>query len=716
MKSIFTFILAGLFFLILGPIYSQDHYELILEERMVDGPSYAVGVSENTIAYGDGAIIKIFELPEIGDPSFSSQIEIHSTIRDIVIEGDFLYLAADEIGVMMFDISDRTSPILYRTYPSDEYGFQLIVIGQYVYLSDDSGSLKVIDMENPSGPMQVVEFDILHKAWELVLRGDRLLATVYGNAFVFDVSNPALPVELVNIESKSFSDGDIVGQKLYLTDHDTLHIYDISDIGHPELVGKFDSGSSRLVKIEIVGDYLYAIGTSGKYTIYEIAPDNIIHYVGQSIDGGYYLDLEVVDDFSYVISVREGLVIMNHEDKFNPELVFRGGNGSFVYGLDVKGDVCYIANEYDGLQIYDIDGDNNFVKTGGLDFESGSEAAYQVEVEGNYAYVARRSSGLSIIDVSDRYNPVEVATLEIDGRTNDVEIRGTLLYLAQRSVGLVVVDVSDPHNPLELSTYAIDGEMYNLDVHGSYAYVADGSQGLYIIDVSDPVNPVLSSVYNDDMIPDIVVKRARDVEVVDNTAYLADYGNGFHIIDITDKENPIQISNEINYGTSTAIRFKDDIIYLGRYLEGISIFGVSNPLDIKEFDTYNTGGRLEDIALSGNHILTSEWDCGFSLFNLLKTTSTADISNEKSLKINVYPNPASTNFALDIVLQKPYFVTVSILDVNGQNLGSIYEGNLAEGIQKIDFQATTIKNLNSGIYMLKVTYGNNQIFEPLILH
>lgn len=714
MKSILTYILTGLFLLIFSPIYSQDQYELIQENRMAEGPSYAVGVGENTVAYGDGAIIKIFETTETGDPLFSSQIEVHSTIRDIVIEGDFLYLAADEVGVMMYNISDPSSPLLYKTYLSDEYDFQLIVIGQYVYLSDGRGSLKVIDMDYPFSPMQVAEFDILHKAWELVLRGDRLLATVYGNAFVFDVSNPAVPVELVNIEIKSFSDGEIVGQKLYLTDHDSLHIYDISNIAHPELVGKFDSGSSRLVKIEIVGDYLYAIGTSGKYTIYEIAPGNIFHYVGQSIDGGYYLDLEVVGDLSYVIGVREGLVVYNHEDKFNPAVEFRDENASFVYGLDVKGDVCYIANEYDGLQIYNIDGDNNFVRTGGIDYDS--EAAYQVEVEGNYAYVARRSTGLSIIDVSDRFNPVEVATLEIDGRTNDIEIRGTFLYLAQRDIGLVVLDVSDPFNPLEVGRYDINGDMYNLDVQSSYAYVANGSQGLFIIDVSDPTNPIMASVYNDDVIPDIIVKRARDVEVVNNTAYLADYGNGFHVIDITDKENPIQISNEIDYGTSTAIRFKDDIIYLGRYLEGISIFDVSDPAQILELDTYNTGGRVEDIALSGNHILTSEWDCGFYLFSLMKTTSTADISSRKSVEVNVYPNPTNSNLTIDIELQNSYFVNVSIVDINGQNLGLLYEGKLPEGDQKIDIQDVIINDLKSGIYMLKVTFDDNQIFEPLIIY
>ncbi len=70
-----------------------------------------------------------------------------------------------------------------------------------------------------------------------------------------------------------------------------LFFYNWVDYTPPELIEKFAPGSTRMVRIEIDGEYLYAVGSSGKYTIYEIAPDDEFIHIGQVIDGGYFLDL-----------------------------------------------------------------------------------------------------------------------------------------------------------------------------------------------------------------------------------------------------------------------------------------------------------------------------------------------------------------------------------------------------------------------------------------
>jgi len=713
MKNTFTLILAVLFLFLFNPLYSQDIYELIQQDRMANGPSYAVGVSDNAVAYGDGAILKIFALSGTGNPTLASQTELHALITDIVIKDNFLYVSVEEAGLLMYEISDPATPILHRSYASTEYEFQLEVMGQYVYLSDDLGKIMVIDMEDPQGPSLVTEMDIMYEAEELILRGDRLIAIVYDNTFIFDVSNPTQPIELVHMQNKSFSDGDIISNTLYLSDHDTLHIFDITDISQPELVHKFDSGTTRLIKFEIVGDYVYAVGTNGRYTIYEMGPDYAFDFIGHSTEGGYFIDLVVVGTNAYIVGVRAGLIRMDNTDRTNPIIDFADENASFVYGLDIKGDVCYIANEYDGLQIYDIDGANNFVKVGGLTFPF--EAAYQVEVEGNIAYVARRSEGLSIVNVNDRSAPVEIASLELDGRTYDVEVRGNLLYMAQDDVGMHVVDVSDPASPEVIGTLSIPGNVFNLDVHGSYAYVASGTEGLHIVDISDPTDPQLASVYNDGIIPDILVGRSRDVFISDNTAYLADFGEGFHIINVTDKENPMPISHESDYGNGTSIQVKENILYLGRYLEGISIFDISDPLNIRELDTYDTGSRVEDIALSGDHILVNDYACGFYLFDLLMTTSTEDIAMDRLVHFDIFPNPTTETFSIGMNLKQSAAVRISLLDTEGRLLQNLYEGTMLGRQQILDFQGNVLNNLSTGIYFINVNVENDQMSKAIFI-
>jgi len=91
-----------------------------------------------------------------------------------------------------------------------------------------------------------------------------------------------------------------------------------------------------------------------------------------------------------------------------------------------------------------------------------------VYVSGNIAYVADGGDGLEIIDVSDPTNPALLGRFGDDyNYSRDVYVSGNIAYVADGEDGLEIIDVSDPTNPALLGKF---GDYYNFSI-GVYVSV-----------------------------------------------------------------------------------------------------------------------------------------------------------------------------------------------------------------------------------------------------
>ncbi len=80
--------------------------------------------------------------------------------------------------------------------------------------------------------------------------------------------------------------------------------------------------------------------------------------------------------------------------------------------------------------------------------------------------------------------------------------------------------------------------------------------------------------------------------------------------------------------------------------------------------------------------------------------------------VNVYPNPTSDNFQVDISIQSPADTYVEIIDVLGRSIIKQQLGTLAEGKHTIPFHLD--KRLSSNLYFLRVISGNKNKTVTLI--
>ena len=82
------------------------------------------------------------------------------------------------------------------------------------------------------------------------------------------------------------------------------------------------------------------------------------------------------------------------------------------------------------------------------------------------------------------------------------------------------------------------------------------------------------------------------------------------------------------------------------------------------------------------------------------------------LQFRAVPNPFAERLNISFQLPKNEWVNLEILDIKGQNVGSIFKGQLAKGRHQFKKNAS---NLASGFYMLRLVIAEGQVLEKVLL-
>jgi hypothetical protein len=307
------------------PFWNETPFNAAGTLIWANATTLAVGDNTFYIYYGNAgasSVVNISTTFLFGDDFgpdtflFSGDFGAWSKNRASYVVGDYVY-AIHYQGLDIYNISDPANPIFVSTLNFGTYVVDIVVDGNYAYVSDsEEDKIYIIDVENPASMSvagSVADATYLDFAHGIAKQGDYIMCcAVYTHGLtivnVSNVSNPSVVGHLIDSTIlNGIHDVAVDGNYAYVACHGlhpngTVAVVDISDKTSPSMVDYVaTSGLCHASDIQKKGDYCYTgswpgcpnCGGSGAYIkVIDVSDVNNITVVG-SLAGprGYVLDI-----------------------------------------------------------------------------------------------------------------------------------------------------------------------------------------------------------------------------------------------------------------------------------------------------------------------------------------------------------------------------------------------------------------------------------------
>jgi len=214
------------------------------------------------VSFGSTTYMGVVDVQDPANPEHVSLLRIYDYNRGIAVAGDYAYIANDDSGVAIVDISSVT-PTLVMNYDIDGKVWDVTVDGNYLYVAVNTGiydDLKIIDISNPLSPVEEGSFRSGGCAWGVKVNGSyAFVATERQGLLVIDVSSPNSPAFEGTFNENpggKVSNVEIKGDLAYVSHSEVgLEIFDMSDPANPALLGTCPE--SRCYCSAVSGNYAY---------------------------------------------------------------------------------------------------------------------------------------------------------------------------------------------------------------------------------------------------------------------------------------------------------------------------------------------------------------------------------------------------------------------------------------------------------------------------
>jgi hypothetical protein len=266
-------------------------------------------VKDNTLYIANGSNgIGIYDIEDAANPQLYGYWDQGYDIYDIYLQDNFLYAALSD-SLLILDISNPTSPELLSIYDSPGCVYGTYRSGNYLYMSCiadyPNWYLEIADISDPESPHSISTTPLLYQTFDVYVKDNFAIVSVDNEGIeIFDVSNPAAPVEVnhfrVNTCGVKFK---AVDNFLYVTSDQGILAYDISNPAHPSQLGWYDTPASWAWGVYITPDNFVLIANYTELTIlksYIGNPGNCSYHVGDINSDQVFNGLDVIFSVSFL--------------------------------------------------------------------------------------------------------------------------------------------------------------------------------------------------------------------------------------------------------------------------------------------------------------------------------------------------------------------------------------------------------------------------------
>lgn len=461
------------------------------------------------------------------------ELKLPTNPEGLFIHGNHLYIACGAEGLIIADVSDPSSPVIISSLKGKTIN-NIYYSNGFIFGAGGT-SFYSIDVKNINDPVLKKELPILTDPQKLVVRGKAAyVADGSGGVKVINVNNPSNPTF-----ANSYSSGnpivDVIlsGKRIILAEDGGLKIIEVNNIENPtnfNLRGNFKiSGTIRAIAMS--GSYVYFPSAGSGLWVVDISnPANNL-----SCPGSIYC---------------KGLLELPNRENAD---------------IFIDGTVIYMAQDYLGLEIYEIASPTMPVLSSEINVNNISSHS----VQNGFLFLTDPSS-LKVYDITNLATPTFKSSYSPINSAKSIALSGNYAYLPESSNnGMQVIDIADPTNLQWVPNYSFNfGNSTNISIFGRNIFLSQ-STSVKILEFTSP--------YDITYIAEIPEPNTQRVIQQGDYLFLPCYQYGLMIYDNTKKTNPQKIANFKSSGNIISADIKGKYAYLAADYEGIIILDITNP-------------------------------------------------------------------------------------------------------------------------------------------
>jgi hypothetical protein len=272
-------------------------------------------------------------------PHVAGFVTLQDTALAVFVANGLAYVADDDYGLQIVDVSNPQSPQLRGRYDTPGQATAVRVVGNRAYVADKGGGLQIIDVSNPDSPQFIGKVGSYALGVEVV--GDHAYVAAgrggdgYGYFRVFNITDPTFPQEAyLRLDYNTTAYGIAVSdQHAFVTDTHTgaLYVVDIQDPKHPLSLG-MTTLNWPTQGVFATSQYVYV--ANGDLQVVDVCNPAAPTVVGSLVGGAEYT-LFVQNGHAYAGGA--GVVSLNVTDPLNPGFEFFVDTPDYVRGVFVSG-------------------------------------------------------------------------------------------------------------------------------------------------------------------------------------------------------------------------------------------------------------------------------------------------------------------------------------------------------------------------------------------
>jgi hypothetical protein len=258
--------------------------------------------------------------------------------NDVMISGDFAFVADGEMGLQIIHMEDKTAPAIVGSCDTPGVASGIFVSGNYVFVADGDMGMAVVDTTNKTAPVRIASIDTPGVAARVAVAGNyAFIADGEAGLQIIDVTNKTAPVITGAVDTPGVASGVFIsGDYAFIADGDMgMAVLDITNKTLPARIASVDTPGFA-GNISVIGNYAYvADGEKGVSVINVAIPaqpfrEDALTYDSagftSDVSSGYTSEDEAL--FIFAADGAAGLIALNLVPENTNDTVDPGGSSS----------------------------------------------------------------------------------------------------------------------------------------------------------------------------------------------------------------------------------------------------------------------------------------------------------------------------------------------------------------------------------------------------